>query len=136
MWIANFSDGSAIDSKKAFWNKLPINGRKMTGVQLTHPYLPRLYLCLNGYDKYYFTTEAIAIVNGTQSVNIIAEIIGAHDLKLGVAVEVRLARSGSVNVKTYPLNAFKYSPEILYDGNRDDKLIGVTTNTTESAVSA
>lgn len=123
MWLVNFADGSTTDSKKLFWNRLPRN-KKISGIQLSHIYLPRLYLCLNGYDRYYFTTEAIAAMNGTQSVNVVAEIIGAHDLRLGVAIEVRLARTGNVNVRTYPVSIFKYSPEILYDGNRDDKVIG------------
>jgi hypothetical protein len=117
MWLANFSDGSTKSSKQTFWNQLPKDS-KMTGLQLSHPYLPKLWICLNGYDRYYFTQEAIATMNGTQSVSVVAEIVGAHDLKLGVAVEVRLARTGNVNVRTYPISAFKYSPEILHDGNR------------------
>lgn len=134
MWQVNFADGTTTDSKKQFWNRLPRN-KKIAGIQLTHVYLPRLYLCLNGYDKYYFTTEAIAAMQGTQAVNVIAEIIGAHDLRLGIAVEVRLARSGNVNVRTYPVSIFKYSPEILYDGNRNEKLIGVSVNGDKSPTS-
>lgn len=129
MWLVNFADGSCTDSKKGFWNRLP-RDKKIAAIQLSHIYLPRLYLCLGGYDRYYFTTEAIAAINGTQSVNVIAEIIGAHDLRLGVAVEVRLARSGNVSVRTYPVSIFKYSPEILYDGNRDEKVIGLVAKGT------
>lgn len=124
MWTANYEDGESISSKKAFWNRLPRN-KKLKGIQLSHLYLPRLWLCLSGYDRYYYTQEAIAIMNGTQTVNVVAEIIGAHDLKLGVAVEIRLARTGNVTVRTYPVSIFKYASEILYDGNRDDGVIGV-----------
>jgi hypothetical protein len=120
MWMANFEDGSSESSKKAFWTQLP-RGKRMSGLQLSHPYLPKLWLCLNGYDKYYFTQEAIASPSGTQTISIIAEVIGAHDVKLGIGVEIRLARTGNVNVRTYPMSIFKYSPEILYDGNRGAK---------------
>lgn len=129
MWLANFEDGTAIDSKKCFWTQLP-KEKRLTGLQLSHPLLPRLWLCLNGYDRYYFTTEGIAAMAGIQNVNIIAEMIGAQDLKLGVGVEVRLSRTGNVNVRTYPISTFKYSAEILHDGNRNDKLIGVAVSST------
>jgi hypothetical protein len=125
MWVANFEDGSSESSKKAFWTQLS-REKRMSGLQLSHPYLPKLWLCLNGYDRYYFTQEAIASPSGTQTINIISEIIGAHDVKLGVGVEIRLARTGNVDVRTYPISIFKYSPEILYDGNsRGEKMIGV-----------
>jgi hypothetical protein len=127
MWVANFEDGSSVSSKKSFWNQLS-REKKMAGIQLSHPYLPRLWLCLSGYDRYYYTQEAVVILNGTQNVNVVAEIIGAHDLKLGVAVEVRLARTGNVNVRTYPVSIYKYALEILYDGNRDDRMIGVAVS--------
>ena len=121
MWIANFEDGSSTDSKKMFWTQLHedqrTKGKLMKGLQLSHPFLPRLYLNLNGYDRYYYVQDAIGIMQGSQVPIVIAEIIGAHDLKLGTAVEVRLSRTGSVNVKLYSVRIFKYSPSILFKGS-------------------
>jgi hypothetical protein len=115
MWLANFEGGLAISSKRSFWDRLP-REKRMTGVQLSHPYLPKLFVCLSDLDRYYYTQEAVAFLQGGQSATVVAEIIGGHDLKLGVGVEVRLSYTGSVSIRTYPLERYKYSPKILYDG--------------------
>lgn len=116
MWLANFDDGTSIHSKRTFWDKVP-PGKRMTGIQLSHPHLPKLYICLADLDKYYFTQEAIAFAQGNTP-TVVAEIIGGHDLRLGVGLEVRLSYTGNVKITHYSLaGGYKFSPNILYDGN-------------------
>lgn len=115
MWTANFEDGSTISSKKKFWDQMS-RDKRLTGIQLSHPHLPKLYICLADLDRYYFTQEAVAALQGSQTATVVAEIIGGHDLKLGVGIEVRLAYTGNVSSRIYPVSVFKYSPNILYEG--------------------
>jgi|SRR5713101_1022112 len=119
MWKANFEDGSTISEKTLLWDQLT-RDKKMSALSLSHPYLPHLNVALVDYDRYYFTREAIASY-GSQQGTIVAEIIGGHDLKLGVAVEVRLEYTGTVKVKSYPVSRFKYSPQILYEGKNNGR---------------
>jgi len=114
VWTANFEDGTSVNSKQKFWTQLP-RDKKLSGLQLSHPLIPKMYLCLSGYDLYHFVQEAIAFLENPAP-NVVAEIIGAHDCKLGVVVEVRLEYTGNVKITTYPVSKFKYSPEILYEG--------------------
>jgi len=114
MWLVNFEDGTSVSSKQIFWDKLP-KEKRITGVQLSHPHLPKLYICLTDYDRYYFTQEAVAFY-GASNGTVVAEVIGGHDLKLGVGIEVRLEYTGNITIKTYPVSRFKYSQSILYEG--------------------
>lgn len=135
MWLANFEDGSAISSKKMFWDRIPA-GKRMTGLQLSHPHLPKLFVCLSDLDRYYFTQEAVAFLQGSQTPTVVAEIIGGHDLRLGVGVEVRLAYTGNVSTRMYPLERFKYSPKILYEGIGNGKPLKVEVAQSEAPSTA
>lgn len=115
MWQASFEDGTSLHSKRTFWDQIP-RGKRMSGVQLSHPHLPKLFVCLADLDHYYFTQEAVAFLQGSQNPTVVAEIIGGHDLKLGVGIEVRLSYTGSISIRTYPVKSYKYSPAILYEG--------------------
>lgn len=120
MWLVNFEDGSSISSKRTFWDKMD-KGKRISGLQLSHPHLPKLYICLTDQDKYYFAQEGLAFFQGPRTPTVVAEIIGGHDLQLGIGVEVRLSYTGNVGVKTYALSQYKLSPDILYDGLRSGK---------------
>ena len=120
MWLANFEDGKTISSKHTFWTQLKekADGAMMTGLQLTSAASPNLDLCLSGLDRYYFVTEAITMLTDAQS-HVVAEIIGGHNLELGVGVEIRLEYTGSVKTRIYPVEKFKYAKEILVDGSKE-----------------
>lgn len=119
MWLANLEDGRTISEHKSYWTDLKPE-TKMTGLQLIHPNLPKMFICLSNYDKYYFAREAISTLPSISGKpRIVAEIIGGHDSSLGIGIEVRLEMSGSVRVKTYPIARFKYAPTILHDGKRN-----------------
>jgi len=119
MWLANFLDGSSVSSKSTNWTELP-KDKKLTGVQLSHPLFPKLYLCLGDLDKYYFAKESLAFF-GSEQGTVVAEIAGGHDLRLGIGIEMRLEYTGSVVTKVYPLSEFKYSPDILHEGKGTKK---------------
>lgn len=123
MWLANFEDGSSVTSKSCFWTQLREHhkGSKIAGVQLSHPHFQNLYLNLTDLDKYYFVTEAITFLNSETKQSgsqVVAEIIGGHNVELGVGIEVRLDYKGSVKSRVYKLENYKYSPEILVEGVR------------------
>jgi len=122
MWLANFEDGSSINSKSCFWTQLKdqSNGKKLTGVQLSHPLFPNLHLALTDLDRYYFVTEAIQFFpgSGPTAPTVVAEMIGGHNLELGVGVEMRLDYKGSVKSKIYKLEKFKHTQDILVEGIR------------------
>lgn len=114
MWIADFADGSeSVSEERMYWTDLPTD-RKLSSLQLKHPYLPKLFVRLSHYDRYYFVKEGVASF-GHQG-TVVAEAIGAHDLKLGVGVEVRLEYSGNLRVLTYPVKHFKNDSSILRNG--------------------
>lgn len=115
MWLANFEDGSSVTSKQTFWTQLP-KDKKLSGVQLSHPHLPKLFISLSGMDLYYFATEAICPLTDNGAATVVAEVIGGHDLEHGVATEIRLNYNGAVRVKTYPIESYKYSKDILIPG--------------------
>lgn len=118
MWLANFVDGSSVSSKSTFWTQLP-KEKKISGLQLSHPHFAKLFLNLAGMDKYYFLAEAIALIpqNGAGSTpSVVAEVIGGHDIELGVGIEIRLDYTGNVRVRHYAIPLYRYSQEILFDG--------------------
>lgn len=120
MWLANFENGIAISSKHTFWTQLKdkANGSKMTALQLTSPHYPDLSFCLSGLDRYYFVTEAVTMLTDGSS-SVVAEIIGGHNEDLGFGVEIRLEYTGTVKFKSYAIDKFKYSKEILVDGSKE-----------------
>jgi hypothetical protein len=115
MFVANFEDGSSVSSKQMYWDDIP-KGKRISGLQIVHPHLPKLYITLNKLHTYFYMQEAIQTFQGSGFPSIVAEVIGGHDLKLGIVQEVRLSYMGNVTFKTYPLERFKYSPQILRDG--------------------
>jgi hypothetical protein len=122
MWLANFEDGSSVTSKSCFWTQLREKGKKLTGIQLSHPHFQNLYLNLSDLDRYYFVTEAIAFLQaeGNQSSSqVVAEIIGGHNMILGVGIEIRLDYKGSVKSRIYKLDKYRYAADILVDGVRE-----------------
>lgn len=114
MFTVNFEDGRTISSKKQYWTDLPKDSL-ISAVQLTHPHIPKLYICLADLDRYYYSQEAVAFMQ-SKTPSVVAEIIGGHDLNLGVGIEVRLSYTGNVVVRAYPLDKFKFSHEILRVG--------------------
>jgi hypothetical protein len=102
-----------------YWTDLS-KERKLTAVQLTHPHFSKLYICLKDYDKYYYIKEAMAYP-GQSTPNVLAEIIGAQDLENNIGIELRLTYQGNVQGKTYPLEKFAYTREILVPGKRMSK---------------
>lgn len=114
MWLANFEDGTSVTSKETFWTQLR-RDKKLTGLQLSHPHLPKLFISLTGMDAYYFVTEAVQLLN-TGSTTVVAEIIGGHNTELGVATEIRLNYTGGVKVRSYPIKSYRYSKDILVPG--------------------
>jgi len=119
LWTANMEDGNAAGSASRNWTDLP-KDKKLTGVQLVIPSMPKIYVCLKNYQKYYFVTEAMANP-GDRKGKITAEIIGGHDISLGVGTEIRVEVTGAVRVSTYPLDKFKFSQDILRDGTSNGK---------------
>jgi len=122
MWLANFENGNTVSSKNTFWTQLKerANGVRMTGLQLSSPLYPELSLCLSGLDRYYFCNEGVSIFGGeTVQSNIVAEIIGGHNLDLKIGVEIRLEYTGSVRTRVYAVEKYKYSKDILVDGSKD-----------------
>ena len=135
MWLANFENGNTVSSKNTFWTQLKerANGVRMTGLQLSSPLYPELSLCLSGLDRYYFCNEAVSIFGGPVSPegvvwdksknaissSVVAEIIGGHNLDLGIGVEIRLEYTGSVRTRVYAVEKYKYSKDILVDGSKD-----------------
>jgi len=115
MWNANFEDGSSVNSKQIFWKALP-RTKKLAGLQLTHNFFPKVFVSLTDYDRYYFAQEAVSVLGGSSEPTTVAQVIGAHNLRLGVGIEVRLSHTGNISVKTYSVESFKYSPEILREG--------------------
>ena len=115
MWLVNFEDGASFTAKTCLWTELP-KGKKISAIQLLHSKLPNLWLCLRGLDRYYFTQEAMAF-SGQPRGQVVAEIIGGHDLRMGVGVEIRLEYTGKVNFKHYRVSNFRYSKDILYNGS-------------------
>ncbi len=132
MWLANFEDGSSLSSKNTFWTQIP-KDKRVSGVQLTHPHLPNLYVNLSSLDEYYFVNEAVSLLMGGSGSRIVAEIIGGHDAKLGVGVEVRLSYTGSINVRIFSWNKFRYSQDILVIGSRNGKMPVLETSETASS---
>lgn len=128
-WLANFEDGRSIGAAKCHWIDLP-KDKKITGVQLVNPNSPKTFVCLRNYDRYYFAIEAVA-APGTQG-QPVAEILGGHNLDLGVGTEIRMEFSGSVKVRTYPLSIFKFTDEILRDGLKNGKPVLDTMPSEES----
>lgn len=121
MWLANLEDGSTVAETKQYWTDFKKETR-MTGLVLTHPRIPKIFISLSNYDKYYFAREAISTIGGGSSESrILADIIGGHDEALGIGIEVRMEASGSVKIKSYPIAKFKYSPSILYNGKKNGK---------------
>lgn len=123
MWLSNYEDGTSIGEAPGkippvFWTDLP-KDKKIIAIQMSHPELPMLYICLKNYDRYYFAREAVA--QHLKQGKVTAYILGAHDLTLGVGTEVRVETNGNVRVFTYPIGKFKYSPDILRDGHRVGK---------------
>lgn len=116
MWQVNFSDGSSVTSKEYYWDRLP-KDRKLTGVMLSHTRMPDVHICLGDYDRYFWTKEAIAL-RGEENGTVLAEVLGAHDEKLGIVVEARLSVTGTIRIRTYPLSLYKYSQDILREGQR------------------
>lgn len=115
-WLANFEDGQSIGGSKCLWTDLPKN-KRITGVQITHPDVPSLFVCLRNFDKFYFAYEAIANP-GDRNGRVVAEILGGHDLALGIGTEIRMEMSGSVKVRTYPLSKFRFGPGSLHEGKK------------------
>jgi len=121
MWLSNFENGTSISSKNVFWTQLKerSNGAKMTGLQLTSSLFPNLFLELSDLDRYYFVTEASAfIAEGVFRNEVLAEIIGGHNLELGIGIEIRLEYTGSAKSRIYKLERYKYSKDILVEGTR------------------
>jgi hypothetical protein len=114
VWIVNFEDGTSKSSKNCHWTDLP-KDKRVTGLQLSHPMMPKLFLCITDLNQYYFVTEAIALPFQKQGA-VQAEIIGGHDTKLKVGIEVRMENTGNIEIKHYPMESFKYSKDILRDG--------------------
>jgi hypothetical protein len=114
MWHANLADGKSISSKNMYWTDIKPE-MVVKSVQLSHPRIPNLNLCLSGYDRYYFSKEAVQLLEVGKT-NVVAEVIGAHDLKLGIGVEIRLDYTGTVKVRSYPVSDFKWAPDILREG--------------------
>ena len=112
MWTVNFEDGSSLTSKNVPWTEL--SGKRITGLQLHHPHIQKLYLSISDYDLYYYVVEAIAGLG--QDGRIVAMMIGGHDLDLGVGAEIRMEENGSVKFRTYPISKFRYSKDILKGG--------------------
>jgi hypothetical protein len=117
-WLANFEDGKSIGGAKCHWIDLP-KDKRITGVQMVHPEFPKSFVCLQNYDFYYFVNEATAKV-GCQG-EIVAEIIGGHDTALGVGTEVKMEMSGTMKIRTYPLETFMFDLSILHVGRKNGK---------------
>lgn len=116
MWLANFEDGSTISSKTSTWMDLPAD-RRITGVQLLHPGIHKMYLNLSSdYDKYYFVCEAAAVA--LQPGQVVAEIIGGINEELGVVVEIRMEFTGNIFIRHFSASEFKYAKNILKEGKK------------------
>jgi hypothetical protein len=115
MWIANLEDGSSVNGISKTWNDVG-KDKRITGVQVLHPQIPAVSFSLTGYDQYYYTKEAVGMMQGSQEATVIAEILGAINHALGVIVEVRMGYTGSIRVKAKPLSRFSYSRDILRAG--------------------
>jgi hypothetical protein len=120
MWTANIENGDSLNSKMMYWTDLS-KERKLTAVQLTHPHFAKLYICLKDYDRYYYVVEAMAYP-GQPTPNVLAEIIGAHDLENKIGIELKLTYQGNVQGRTYPLEKFGYTTDILIPGMRVGKV--------------
>ena len=119
MWTANIENGDSVNSKMSYWTDLK-KSRRITAVQLTHPFFPRLYICLKNYDAYYYVKEAMAYP-GQSTPNVLAEIIGAHDQENNIGIELKLTYEGNVQGRTYPLERFSYATSILMPGKKIEK---------------
>lgn len=119
MWLANFEDGKSIGGTKCYWTDLP-KDKKITGVQMINPNAPNMFVSLKNYDFYYFVNEAVGMY-GQEKGSVVAEILGGHDLALGVGTEVRMEVSGSVKVRTYPIEKFRFTKDSLREGKKNGR---------------
>lgn len=131
MWLVNLENGKGVCENDMYWTDLD-KITKLTGVTLVNSNMPRLSIGLSNYDKYYFAREASSII-GSGEAKILAEIIGGLDESLRIGIEVRMDPSGPVNIRTYPITKFKYSPSILLDGKRSGRP-GYVVNVPEDIV--
>jgi hypothetical protein len=112
-WTVNFEDGSSLTSKNTHWTSLPTD-KRITGLQMQHPQMPKLYFSLTELDLYYYVVEAVASLSGDD--RIVAKIIGGHNVALGVVSEVRMEENGSIKFRAYPISRFGYDRTILHAG--------------------
>lgn len=129
MFIAHLADGThfkEIEDVKT-WDDVPNIG--ITSLQLSLPFsvnrrlpdgsietLPPSMVTLNGFDEYYFSNEAVAlvmtneagqVVSGQEKGTKVAQIIGGIDRKHGFVLEVRVDNRGNVRHTIIDLNDFE-----------------------------
>lgn len=140
MFILKFKDGSQLNSKecKNSWDDVPTD-KEIGSMQLTLPLrahrknnkgeleeLPARTISISGYNRYYYSKEAVAtvLVNGTPSGQPdkisgqhkgtdVAEIMGGIDDRVGLVFQVRVAKDGNISTRHFPISQLEYADHAL-----------------------
>lgn len=137
MFILKFRDGSQLSSKDCAdnWDSVPLH-KEISSMQLTLPLkaarrndkgemeeLPARTISISGYNRYYYSKEAIATVlvnhgeasdfadkrmSGEKHGTDVAEIMGGIDDRVGMVFQVRVARDGNITTRHFPIEQLEF----------------------------
>src|SRR3990172_11902519 len=103
MFKVTFADGTTFDHRTGTWNEMPDEG--IVCLQVGEH-------VLSGYEQYYFSWEAVALVGGP------GRVVGAvaGGIRDGRCQELRLGLDGRACMRTYPRKDFLMCRDILRRG--------------------
>jgi hypothetical protein len=113
MWIAEFEDGTVVDSTQMHWTDLKkdkkiVNLAFLKGTE-----------GIKNMDSFYYVEEAVCEIPPSSHYYVEAGIIGGVDISSQTIKEYRLEyRTGALRAFSKPISEFRYSKDILVPGKK------------------